>query len=547
MRRGRKARDLAARDRPVTERKPVENPRAEARAGSRSWLRHAVPVPTSAGAQDPAGKIKFAKPAQADLENTGIAANRSFIETRYWRVRAYPPSWDSYLPWFPGAWGYKDAYALYNPAAYPPGRVAQPNMNWVLKDAQGRPLYIPFACDGQKCTQYAADFGNPEFRRWWIDQAKEYIGSGYKGVFVDDMTIYPRVSDAAGHEIRPIDPRTGQPMTDSAWAGYAVGFVEQLRTEIKAIRPDAEIVSNILWYHPALGGPQDAYVKRLIAANDYLEIERGYTDTHPESNPYYSWETCLRWVDYAHSQGKGIVADSYASTRAGAEYELATSLLVNEGRDSLSTGYRALPTNWWPGYEADLGAAKGRRYAWNGGWRRDFERGTVVVAPPGTTVSGSVGDGLKDLDGNTRTSVTLSDKSGIVLVGQAPAPAPAPAPPPPPPPVIVVDPTPNPHPGQVKNPKKPRPQARAQSRQRLRRTVLVRGRLVHGQRGRVRLTLARRHLQHWRRVRARTIRVVPKRLFRVTFRHLARGRYRVTARYVGRGHARKTRRFRLHY
>jgi hypothetical protein len=503
-------------------------------------------VPASAGAQDPAGKIKFAKPAQADLENTGIAQNSAFISSRYWRVRAYPPSWDGYLSWFPGAWGYKDAYALYNPAAYPPGHVSAPNMNWVLKDAQGRPLYIPFGCDGTECPQYAADLGNPDFRRWWIDGAKQYIQSGYKGVFVDDMTLYPRVSDAASNQIRPIDPRTGQPMTDSAWARYAVEFLEQLRAEIKAIRPDAEVVSNVLWYTPALGGAQDEYVKRLIAANDYLEIERGYTDTHPQSNPYYSWETCLRWVDYAHSQGKGIVADSYASTRAGAEYELATSLLVNEGRDSLSTGYRALPTNWWPGYETDLGAAKGRRYAWNGGWRRDFERGTVIVAPPGTTVSGAVGDGLKDLDGTTRTSVSLSDKSGIVLLGQAP-------PPPPPPPAIVVSPTPNPKPGQVKKPR-PKGQARVQSlsqsrtrQRRLRRTVLVRGRLIRGEAGRLRLTLARRHMGHWHAVRARTIRVMPKLAFRLTFRHLARGRYRVTARYVGRGRAHKTRRFRLHY
>jgi hypothetical protein len=497
-----------------------------------------VSVPPASAQQ--AGKIRFAKPAQADLENVGIAANRSFIESRYWRVRAYPPSWDSYLPWFPGAWGYKDAYAIYNPQAYPPGRVDPPNMDWVLKDAQGRPLYIPFACDGQKCTQFAADLGNPAFRRWWIDGAKAYVRSGYKGVFVDDMTLFPRVSDAAAHDVRPIDPRTGQLMTDDAWARYAVEFIEQLRTELKAMRPDVEIVPNILWYHPSLGGPQDAYVKRLIAASDHLEIERGYNDTHPETNPKYSWETCLRWVDYAHSQGKGIVADSYVNTRAGAEYELATSLLVNEGLDSLSTGYRALPTNWWPGYETDLGAAKGRRYAWNGGWRRDFDRGTVVVAPPGTTVSGGLGAAMHDLDGATVTSVSLADKRGIVLLGDAP-------PPPPPPPAIAVEPTPNPHPAQVKPPKAPRPKSTRVTAQRLKRTVLVRGRLVRGRAGRVRLTLARRFPKHWHAVRARTIRVVPRRTFRVTFRHLKRGRYRVTARYAGRAGTRKTRRFRLHY
>ena len=519
------------------------------------------------GAQDPAGKIKFAKPAQADLEAVGIGQHKTFVQNRYWRVRAYPPSWDAYLPWFPGAWGYKDAYAIYNPRAYPAGHVDDPNMDWVLRDAQGRPVYIPFDCGGEHCTQYAADMGNPDFRRWWIDGAKAFVRSGYKGVFVDDMTIFPRVSDGAGNGVKPIDPRTGQAITDAAWAKYAVEFMEQLRAEIKATRADAELVFNILWYHPDLGGPQDAYVKRLIGASDFLEIERGYTDTHPAANVKYSWLTALKWVDYAHSQGKGIVADSYTDTRAGAEYELATSLLVNEGRDSLSTGYRALPTNWWAGYDVDLGAAKGRRYAWNGGWRRDFAGGSVVVAPPGTAVSGALGEPLKDLDGNTRTSVSLAEKRGIVLVGQAtpppivvvnPQPNPLPVavtpspPTPPTPPTPLTPPTPTPL-AEVTLPAPPtkatppsRPRQRSKPR-RLRKTVLVRGQVRRGGSGRVRLVLERRQGGRWHPVRARSLSVVPRRTFRRTFRSLKRGSYRVTARYVGSGRDRSTRRFRLHY
>jgi hypothetical protein len=484
------------------------------------------------------GKVNFAKAAQSDLENVGIGTQQSFISSKYWRVRAYPPSWNNYLSWFSGAWGYKDAYAIYNPDAYPAGHITEaPPMDQVLKDAGGRPLYIPYDCNGTRCTQYAADMGNPDFRRRWIDQAKAYVSSGYKGVFVDDMTLYPRVSDAAGNSVRPIDPRTGQPMTDDNWARYAAEFMEQLRAEIKAIRPDAELVFNVLWYAPSLGGPQDAYVKRLIAASDHLEIERGYTDTHPGTGQF-GWETAMKWVDYAHSRGKGIVADSYTTTRSGAEYELANSLLMNDGRDSMSTGYGALPTNWWSGYDTDLGAAKGARYAWHGGYRRDFDRGSVVVAPPGTTVSGSLSTPLVDLNGNTRSSISLTGTQGIVLKGATA-------------PVLVVQPLPNPRPAdtapQPQGSGKPPKKQGARTAGRMRRTVLVRGRVARGkQTGRVKLYLQRRVNGHWKHARSATVRIRGGR-FRRTFRRLERGRYRVKARYVSARHTRTTRRFLLRY
>jgi hypothetical protein len=479
------------------------------------------------------GKVRYVKPAQSDLEPL-VDQNKPFISQHYWRVRAYPPSWDRHLSWFPGAWAYKDAYALYNPRFYPPGHVSEPRADWILKDAQGRRLYIPFDCNGSYCSQFAADVGNPDFRRWWIDDAKRTIQKGYKGIFVDDLTLWARVGDGAGGDAQPIDPRTGGPMSDATWARYMAEFMEQLRRELPA---GAEIVHNVLWYGPELEGPMNPYIRRQVAAADYLEVERGYTDTHPGTGKW-SYETCLKWVDYVHSQGKGIVADSYTDSRQGAEYELAASLLVNEGRDSLSTGYKPRPGNWWSGYDVDLGAAKGRRYRWNGVYRRDFERGFVVVSPPGSSVSAGVGPGFRNLDGAPVSSVNLGSKGGAVLLGVT---GPVELPPAQLPTQTVVQPIPNPpytpptthtKPGStppptgLPKPAKPR-------RIRLPHAVHVRGKVLRATSGRVEVKLQRKIRRRWRHVRKATVGLARNGRFRKTFIRLRRGRYRIRAKYLG--------------
>jgi hypothetical protein len=489
------------------------------------------------------GRVRFAKPAQADLENAGIAENQAFIREHYWRVRSYGSSWSRYLGWFPQTWHYKNAYALYNPRAYPPGHVSEPNPDWILEDADGRKLFIPFDCDGRDCPQYAADIGNPDWRRHWIQDAKAAVARGNGGVFIDDVTMWPRVSDGDGDIVEPIDPRTGAPMSELAWARYMADFVAQVRSEL----PGVEIVHNILWYGSPLEGALSPHIKRQIASADHLEIERGYDDTHPGTSKW-SWEACMRYVDYVHSQGKGIVADSYVDTREGAEYELATSLLVNEGRDSLSADWRDLPGDWWHGYDTDLGAAEGRRYAWNGGYRRDFQRGAVVVAPPGESVSGSLGGTFKDLDGRDRGSVSLSDKQGMVLLGAGAAGPSAPKPP-----AVVVQPRPNP-PRSARDGKGPAkrkpPRSRRLRTRRLRRmrgAVLVRGEVRRARGGVVRLGLERKRRTGWRRTRSARVELGRGARFRRTFRGLRRGRYRVVAVYVGKSRDRSARRFVIRY
>jgi hypothetical protein len=124
----------------------------------------------------------------------------------------------------------------------------------------------------------------------------------------------------------------------------------------------------------------------------------------------------MRFIDAVHSAGRHVVLQSYANDTTSAEYNLAGYFLINDGRDYLSSTLGSLQSNWWSGYETDLGDAKGGRYMWNGVWRRDFTRGFVLLNEPGaSTKTLSLGGSYKNRAGNTVTSVTLGAARGAVL------------------------------------------------------------------------------------------------------------------------------------
>jgi hypothetical protein len=363
-------------------------------------------APCAQASATDAGKVRFFKGAESAFDSYVLnpsASTKAWISSHYSRMRAYSTFFDSRTSWYLNAWAYNDAYAIYRGSEA--GRE-----QWILKDGQGRRLYIPFGCSGGVCTQYAADIGNPAWRRQWIDSAKRQLAKGYRGIFVDDVNLSFTVSDGAGTRTAPIDPRTGVTMTHDAWQRYFAEFMEQLRDELPA---GTEIVQNQVYFHVGLTSP---HVRRAIEASTHLEFERGFNDTGIQGGAgTWGYDTVAAWIDYAHSKGKGVIYDVQANW--GREYALANYFLYGNGGDSIGMNQGGLPDNWWSGWETDLGAPRGARYEWNGVRRRDFERGTVLVNPPdASTRTLSPGGEWKGLDGAARTSLTLAAREGVVLL-----------------------------------------------------------------------------------------------------------------------------------
>jgi hypothetical protein len=383
-------------------------------------------LPASAQAGE-AGKVRFVKEAKAEFDpyiESPTPAQAAWMREHFWRQKTYAPYFDARTSWYPNAWTYKDLYAIYADGR---GEV-KPDQHdeWILEDAQGRRLYIPYNCHDGGCSQYAGDIGNPAFRAQWIAVAKQTLAHGYRGLFVDDVNMEFRVSDGQGHEVAPIDPRTGTTMTFADWRRYTAEFVEEITAAVKAMDPGVEIAHNPIWF----SGHTDPSVRRELLAADTINLERGINDDKQPGSGRFAFSTFLAHIDWLHAHGKGVVLDSYTDTRDGAEYNLAAYFLIATERDGFRTDYRHVPDDWWAAYDVDLGDPKGPRYTTADGLvRRDFTRGYALVNPPGSEPRTlSLGEVALAADGTPRTSVSLPPSSGRVVLTPGPNPAQPPVP-----------------------------------------------------------------------------------------------------------------------
>jgi Hypothetical glycosyl hydrolase family 15 len=354
------------------------------------------------------GVVHFVGSANSAFDKFTVHRDPSygaFLRRHMWRMIVYSPYFDDKTRWYPSGWTYDDAYAI-----YPGSPLATQHPEWILRDAAGNRLYIPFACAAGSCPQYAGDISNPAFRAAWIAVAKARLAHGYRGLFIDDVNMEFRVSNGQEQHVAPIDPATHQPMTYDAWRSYMAQFMEQVRAAL----PHTEIVHNSIWFADSPTRTSDPLIRREILAADYINLERGVTDLTANTGPL-SLASFLSYIDVVHGLGRGVLLDSRVTDRQATEYSLAGYFLISSGNDGVSAGGMT-PTHWWTGFDVNLGDANGPRRSWNGLLRRDFTGGMVLLDEPGSpgqTVS--LPRTMRNLDGREVKSVTVAPAGGVVL------------------------------------------------------------------------------------------------------------------------------------
>ncbi len=363
-----------------------------------------------------AGHVQFFKNARSDFDPYTLAPTpemQAWMNEYYWRMLTYSPYFDTRLSWYPNAWVYKDLYAIYTDGREGHDYIINNHPEWILKDINGNNLYINWECSGGTCPQYAGDFGNPDFRAYWITKAADTLLQGYIGLWIDDVNLDWRISDGNGVVVYPIDPRTGLQMTLADWQLYFAEFTE----EIRAAFPTKEIVHNVIWYadHEFTTNP---FIIREIQVADYINLERGINDDGlVGGDGDFGLETFFTYIDFVHAQNRRVLflADRVSLTER--EYGLAGWLLISHGNDGFSNEQISNPDNWWNGYELDLGAGLGTRYFWNSVIRRDFEKGIVLLNQPlMPTRTIQLDQPYQTLEGKNVSTVTLESSSGIILL-----------------------------------------------------------------------------------------------------------------------------------
>jgi hypothetical protein len=487
-----------------------------------------------------AGSIRYAKGAASDFDRyNGDPGWSSWINSHFWRMRTYTPYFDAKTSAYSGAWAYRDLYGIATGSD-----VARDHPEWILRDGSGNKLFVPWGCSGGTCPLYAFDFGNAQYRSWWIAEATQTMSRGYRGLWIDDVNLIFRSGNGSGTQVDPVDPRAGGTMTEANWRRTMADFLVQIRAAL----PSKEIVHNAIWYSPE----SDANVVRAHRAADYINIERGVNDSGINNGGgMFGYETLLAYIDRRHAEGHAVIFDAYATTDAAREYGLASYFLANNGADGYSNGTGSAPDDWWTGFNVTLGNASDGRYRWNGLLRRDFAGGMVLVNEPGApSVTVQLGGIYRDVRGASVTSVSLGAASGAVLrkvtppvvtpppttppVPPAPVPPTTPrATPTPPPTTTPAPPRPNPHPKpchprhcHVRVTLKVTKSKLAAARYR-RMAAMLRGSATGFAAHRVRVSLHRKASSSWRGLRRVNATVSKTGRFRVVFANLPAGRYRV--------------------
>jgi hypothetical protein len=488
------------------------------------------------------GTIRHMKGAASEFDRySSDPAWTSWINSHFWRMRTYTPYFDAKTSGYSRAWVYRNLYGLDTGSA-----VARNHPEWILRDGSGNKLFVPWGCGGGTCPLYAFDFGNPQFRAWWIDEATQTMAEGYLGLWIDDVNLVFRSGDRSGNHVAPIDPRAGGTMTEAAWRRTMADFLVQIRVAV----PHQEIIHNAIWYAPE----SDANVVRAHRTADYINIERGVNDGGlTNGGGTFGYESLLAYIDRRHGEGHAVVFDAYASTDAAREYGLASYMLTNNGADGYSNSVGTAPDDWWAGFDVSLGNASGARYHWQGLLRRDFAGGMALVNQPGAaSVTVQLGGTYRDVEGHLVTSVSLGAASGTVL--RTPAAPVVPQSPPTTPPAPET-PTSTPATPPATTPATPTPaippashamlcrtkQCRSRVRLSLkvskskravarhhRSAALLRGFTLASAAHSLRFSLHRKASSSWRGLRHVTSNVSRSGRFRVVFANLPPGRYRVS-------------------
>lgn len=372
-----------------------------------------------AGDGGSAGRVRFLlrmDPSMDPFVGSGSATDQRWINTHLWRMMVYSTWFDKNTRWYPNGLLYKDCCGIY----LRQNDILSQHSDWVLRDVQGHDLFIQYGCDPSLnvCSHYAADVGNPDFRRWWIDEARAVIARGYKGLWIDDVNMSWRISDGQGKFVNPVDPRTDKLMSESDWRNYLADFMEQVRNEL----PSIEIVHNAIWF----AGPErirdlDPAIQREYHAADYINNEHGVAGDHGIRGGSGEWSYLARlnYYDRVHGLNKGVIIDEVSAqsdTPEGREFTLATYFLMSSGRDALGNQKVHSSSDWWPGYEIDLGSPIGPRTIWNGLFRRDYSKGIVLAnAPESAPITVEFPSPLVKMDGSQTSSATIGQKQGLVL------------------------------------------------------------------------------------------------------------------------------------
>lgn len=250
-----------------------------------------------------------------------------------------------------------------NQVAFLPGdfcRISSEHPDWFLLDMFGNRIV--------KDNYYNMDPGNPGFRAFWLERARQLqFHYGWQGVFIDN--VESSLSKYLQNKSVP-----GKYLTDESFQHAVIGFLASLQGQ--NIGP---IYANIISLQD-----QEVWL-RYLEYFDGAMLENFAVDWKNSEISSSEWVSEMKMLLESQRMGKLLllVSQGDRNDHQRQQFAYASYLLVNEGssyfRYAHWSAYREL---WWyDNYNINLGSPTTAAYQQGDKWVRLFEYGRVVVDP----------------------------------------------------------------------------------------------------------------------------------------------------------------------
>jgi hypothetical protein len=239
-------------------------------------------------------------------------------------------------------------------------QVRDDHPQWILRDAAGNEVHL-----ANRPDEVLLDFGDPDYQATWQERVGvDLAAGGWSGVVIDDARNDLQLSAT------PIDPRTGQPMTDADRARY---LAEALALVRGALKTDGfSLVAD--------NEPPSIVDKAQIGSTDAVMAQDqggGFAGRRGAA-----WDELFTYYQAAVDRHVGAWVSDGGAPRSRSLFGVASYFLVSGPLSSY--GPVDGPRNAL--YDIDLGEPADPAREVNGAWVRTFAAGTVAVAPGETPV-----------------------------------------------------------------------------------------------------------------------------------------------------------------
>lgn len=286
--------------------------------------------------------------------------------------------------------------------------------DWFLHDSSGERVRVRMNSYHGVRTRYAMNIAHPGWVKYLADKAVSFLKIGYDGIQLDNVETdysYRRIQVGRFMSALPVE------MNEEKWYESAVVMLKSVReTATAAGFKDREIIFN----HMRAGEPDRAmeYLAQVDGANAESWLDRR---APPEGK--WGWRSRVDLARRAAVAGKrtNLLCTASLLSREEGLFTFASYLMAMENeRNTFWYGrpYRVEDMPWFDFYETDLGRPRGEFHAVAGSgiYRRDFEKGIVLVNPQDELQGAELGDDFWNDAFETIRTAYLGPKEGAILL-----------------------------------------------------------------------------------------------------------------------------------